>query len=191
MNRFAYKHWVRAIVIFTNIFLVSCATVSKVHPPFRNENGTLRVAQVMQLATRQEIIGLGVHYKHLLASGIKDSDLRDRSLAVGRVYCCGGPPEEGMAIWFYVPEGLTIDIGDIVEIRMGRQPSKCDPGAVNTAVQVRQKKDDVNGPCRWIPPDPKLWMRVLYCDWMEKEGWIEKGGRQKTWLKPAPAKGGH
>jgi hypothetical protein len=78
--------------------ITSCATVSKVHPPYENETGSLRLAQVLQLAYRQEILNLGVHYKYLLASGLHDSDLQEKSLGAGRVYCCGGPAEEGMAL---------------------------------------------------------------------------------------------
>jgi len=139
----------------------------------------------MQLATRQEIVTLGITYEHLLASGIKDADLRDGRLGAGRVYCCGGPNETINAIWFYVPIGVNIEVGNIVEIKMGRQPSKNEPGAVNTAVRVLYKQIS-EGPCHWVPEREGLWMRVLHCDWMEKDGWVEREGIWKTWLKPVP-----
>ena len=66
---------------FILIFAITgCATGSKVYPPYKNEAGSLRLTQVMQLASRQEIVKLGVHYKYLLASGLQDSDLRDKSI---------------------------------------------------------------------------------------------------------------
>lgn len=166
--------------------ITSCATGSKVYPPYKNEAGSLRLVQVMQLASRQEIVNLGVHYKYLLASGLQDSDLQDKRLGAGRVYCCGGPAEEGMGIWFYIPPGLEVAPGDIVEIKMGREPSGNDSGMINTATRVRQRKEASNPQCRWVPDNENLWMRVLYCDWMEAEGWIEKKGFESTWLKPAP-----
>ena len=58
-------------------------------------------------------------------------------------------------------------------------------GTINTATRVRQRKDASNPQCRWVPDNEKLWMRVLYCDWMEAEGWVEKKGFESTWLKPA------
>ena len=71
--------------------ITGCTTVSKVYPPYKNEAGSLRLVQVMQLASRQEIVNMGVHYKYLLASGLQDSDLQEKSIGAGRVYCCGGP----------------------------------------------------------------------------------------------------
>jgi len=169
--------------LFLIIGLSTCASVSKVHPPVSDEAGALRLAEVMALATRQEILTLGVHYDYFLASGIKDSDLRDGSIGAGRVYCCGGPPEQDSAIWFYIPTGVNVEPGNIVEVRMGRQPGKNDRGTVNTVVRIRYK-DISQGPCRWVPEKEGLWMRILHCDWMEEEGWIERGGLWKTWLKP-------
>ena len=184
MNRlFNYSNLFCYLVL--GFAIAGCARVSKVYPPYKNEAGSLRLTQVMQLASRQEIVKLGVHYKYLLDSGLHDSDLQDKSIGAGRVYCCGGPAEEGMGIWFYIPPGLEITPGDIVEVKMGREPSGNDSGMVNTAVRVRQRKGVSNPQCRWVPDNEKLWMRVLYCDWMEAEGWVEKKGFESTWLKPA------
>ena len=176
----------RAIcLLFVIIGLTSCATASRIYPPVPEETGALRVAEVMQFAQRQQIVSSGIHYERILASGIRDADLRDRSLAVGRVYCCGGPAETRNAPFFYIPNDVSVELGDIVEIRMGRQPDQNDPGLVNTVVRVRHK-GIAQSPCRWVPEREGLWMRVLYCDWMEKEGWVERGGMWKTWLRPVP-----
>ena len=46
----------------------SLSGVSRLHPPSEKQAGMLRVAEVMLLATREEILDLGVHYEHLLAA---------------------------------------------------------------------------------------------------------------------------
>lgn len=91
-----------------------------------------------------------------------------------------------MAMWFLVPAGMVIAVGDITEVRMGRQPSGDYPGTVNVATRVREKANDVGKSCKWMPDSPGLWGRILYCDWMKQEGWIEReGGLYWTWFKPA------
>src|SRR5262245_31018803 len=74
--------------------LTSCASHSTFHahgvPP-----RSLRMAEVVYLAPRSEILrepepGRTSLYRNLLAAGIKDSEIQDGSVAIGRVYCCGG-----------------------------------------------------------------------------------------------------
>ena len=162
----------------------SLAGSSRVYPPTKKWAGALRMTEIMALATRGEIQSLGIHYDHIIASGIRDSDLRDGSLAVGRVYCCG-PTDKGLAMWLHIPQGIEVEVGDIVEVRMGSKPRGGDTGRVNTATRVRVKKEAADKSCRWVPPDENLWRRTLYCDCMEAEGWIFRGGMYKTWMKPA------
>lgn len=176
-----------ASLFVAGMLVSSCASVSRLHPIVRENAGVVRVAQVTALANRQQIIEFGVNYDHLIASEIKDTDLRDGSVAQGRVYCCGGP---NLTIWFYILSGMDVEVGDIVEVKMGRQPEDQDRGTVNIATQVRHKREDADKHCRWDPPNERLWMRILYCDWMEKEGWVErKEGLSKTWAKPASGTG--
>lgn len=177
----------------TVLFLIIClacvtseAATSKLYPPSKDEAGALRLAQVMQIASREEILKLTTQREHLLASGLQDSDFKDGSLAVGRVFCCHPSTDEGTAIWFYVPPDKPPTQGDIVEIRMGRAATKNDPGKVNILVAIRQKKDAPESHCSWDPPKDFLWRRVLYCDWMPAEGWTLKKGAYNTWLKRAP-----
>jgi hypothetical protein len=165
---------------------VSRAGTSKLYPPSKDQAGTLRLAQVMQTATREEILKLTTQREHLLASGLQDSDFKDGSLAMGRVYCCHPSTDEGTAIWFYVPPDKPVNPGDIVEVRMGREATKKDGGKVNTLVGIRQKKDAAESHCSWDPPKNFLWRRVLYCDWMPTEGWTLVKGSHNTWLKRAP-----
>lgn len=167
----------------SSISLLSCATVSRLHAPDPDETGALRVAEVVKVATQQEIVSVR---EHLLASGMSDADLQDGGLVVGRVYCCGGNIDQSTAPWVYVPREISVEVGNIIEVKMGRQSTNNDSGAVNTIVRVRHKRIS-NSPCRWVPEQKGLWMRILYCDWMISEGWTEKSGLYKTWLKPASA----
>lgn len=176
-------------ILFVMICLacpVSKAGTLKIYPPSKDEAGALRLAQVMQTATREEILKNKTLQEHLLASGLQDSDLKDGSLAMGRVYCCHPSTDEGLAMWFYIPPDKPVNPGDIVEVRMGREATKKDPGKVNALVEIRQKKDAAESHCSWDPPKEFLWRRVLYCDWMPVEGWMHKKGGHSTWLKRAP-----
>jgi hypothetical protein len=164
---------------------VSNAGTSRLYPPKKDESGALRLAQVIQIATREEILKFTVHLQHLLASGLQDSAFQDGSLAMGRVYCCHPSTDEGTAMWFYVPPDAPVQLGDIVVIRMGRESTKKDPGTVNRVIEVREKKNAPGSRCSWDPPKDFLWRRVLYCDWMPAEGWTLKKGAYKTWLKRA------
>jgi hypothetical protein len=56
---------------------------------------------------RDSIVQSGESYQKLLASGIKDADIRDGSLAAGRIEYCGGPNESGTALTFFVPVAST------------------------------------------------------------------------------------
>jgi hypothetical protein len=143
----------------------------------------------MQLATREEILKLGEQLQHLRASGIQDSDFRDGSVAMARIYCCHLSTDEGTAIWFYTPPELQVQVGDLVVVRMGRKATKKDGGAVNLAIEVREHKDNTNSQCSWDPPDETKWRRLLYCKWMPAEGWaLKKSFLHETWWKPPDAK---
>src|SRR5262245_63836542 len=85
------------------VFLPTISHPSPLFPPSRKEADAHRVAQVVAMASREEILKLGKEYQRLIDSGIPDSALIDRSLGVGRVFCCGGLPESAgtNVIWFY------------------------------------------------------------------------------------------
>jgi hypothetical protein len=84
----------------------------------------------------------------------------------------------------YIPKGLKVDIGDIVEVRVGRSPKSGEAGLLHTVTRVVQKYKEKGEMCWWDPRDDRLWLRVLYCDWMQKEGWIKQGGTKPAWFKP-------
>jgi hypothetical protein len=173
------------IVIFSTCAMSSAAT-SRLYPPNDNETGGLRLVQVVELATRDQILKLGVNLKYLYASGVKDTDLKDGSVAMAIVYCCHLATEERTAIGFYVPPDVQVKVGDLVTVRMGRKQTKKDPGTVNVAVEVREHEDTPTPLCSWNPPNDKLWLRVLYCSWMPAEGWTHKKSfLHEAWFKPA------
>jgi len=180
----SFRMAVLAMMVGATASLSNAAT-SRLYPPSDDEAGGLRLVQVIHLGTRQEILNLTTQLQHLHDAGIKDSDFRDGSLAVARIYCCHSSTDEGTAIWFYVPPDQQVKIGDLVVVRMGRKQTKNDPGAVNMAIQVREHQDDPNPQCSWDPPDESKWRRMLYCRWMPAEGWsLKKSLLHETWFKP-------
>lgn len=171
-----------------SLILASCSTPLRIHWNFVPA-GSLRLAQVMGLANRIEVVQNKATYDAIIASGIADSEIVDGSVAVARIYCCGGmtenfSSEKGSAIVLYVPKVLTVVPGDIVEFRAGRSPEKGDVGLVNTVTRVVQRQAVEKGDCWWDPKDDRLWLRVLYCDWMPREGWVKQEGLHPAWYKP-------
>jgi hypothetical protein len=165
------------------ILLTSCATNTlNIQSDFLPE-GSLRVALVIYVATQKEIVESKPVHDALLSSGIKDSEIKDGSVVMGRVFCCGNPFSTDMML--HVPPQIGVLKGDVVEVRSGRPPGKDDSGRLNTVTRVRQKSGDGAATCGWVPPNPRLWARVIYCDWMPGEGWIEQDGINKAWFKPA------
>ena len=84
----------------------------------------------------------------------------------------------------YVPKGLNVALDDIVEVRVGRPPEKGDAGLLNIVTRIVQRYEAGKEDCWWDPKNDRLWLRVLYCDWMPREGWIEQGGLDPAWYKP-------
>ena len=166
--------------------LSGCATTDRLHAADTPE-GALRVVEVMRVASGKEIGTPGERpvYEMLQRTGLSDSDIQAGSIGGGRVFCCWRPNEKANEIYFFAPMGITVQVGEIVEVKMGRHATRADPGAVNTAIQIRQKSGVAAGTCRWDPPGEGLWSRVLYCDWMKEEGWRQQIGLYNVWYKPA------
>ena len=61
-----------------------------------------------------------------------------------------------------------------------------DGGRINTVTRVVSKRGEDPASCWWDPRNDSLWMRVPFCEWMPKEGWIKQGGTSPAWLKPGP-----
>jgi len=174
----------------TVIFLLtSCSTPMRIQsdsvPP-----GSRRLAQVAAIANRDEIVQVKELYEVIRASGVNDQDIVDGSVVMARIYCCGGLTENSSsekvnALMLYVPKELKVVLGDIVEVRAGRPPEKGDVGLLNVVTRLVQKYEASDGSCWWDPKDDRLWLRILYCEWMPKEGWVKQGGLYPAWFKPA------
>lgn len=146
---------------------------------------SLRLAQVASLIPRAQVLSAEFVVRSLQASGISEADIDDGSIAGGRVECCSGPNEQETAIIFYVPKGIKAQVGDVVEIHSGSPGDLSNPsGPVNMLTRIREKQNDFGRQCRWDPPNPELRGRLLYCDWMQAEGWtLERGQLVQYWLK--------
>jgi hypothetical protein len=146
---------------------------------------TLRLAEVQSLATRDEILDMPIVLKSLATIGVQGDKISDYMIVAGRVFCCDGPNEGEQLIWFYVPSGISVTIGDIVELRSGPELRQSDPSAAppNTVTRIVQRPYDKEKYCRWVPENEKLWTRVLYCDWMEADGWRQQSGLFNVWIK--------
>jgi hypothetical protein len=150
--------------------------------------GSLRVAQVIGIAKRADILKLEA-YKTILAAGVSDSDLVDGSILMSRIYCCGGPTQEISSEYvhrrmLYVPKHMDIGLGDFVEVRVGRPPEQGDNGRLHTVTRIVAKYGAQPEACWWDPKNDKLWLRIAYCEWMPKEGWVKQGGLNPAWYKP-------
>lgn len=165
-------------VLLALCVLHGCAGPSRLYTIEAPEH-SLRLVEVLALASRSDVQSNRYMYEPLAAAGILDAQTRDESIGAGRVYCCGGKMDEAFFHYFYIPAGIQVGVGDIVEIRCGSLP-KGGKSTVNTAVRVVQKKNDPGGSCQWEPRD-KVYGRVLYCDWMPVQGWMKYKG---TWVKP-------
>jgi hypothetical protein len=169
--------------------LAGCSPPPRIHSDFV-PSGSLRVAQVMMIAQREDILKSDA-YKSIIAAGVADSDLVDGSVAMARIYCCGGMSKELSSEFanrrmLYVPKDIKVGLGDFVEVKVGRPPKNDDKGSLNTVTRVVAKYQDKPETCWWDPRDDRLWLRVTYCDWMEKEGWHKQGGVNPAWFKSAP-----
>jgi hypothetical protein len=153
---------------------------------FGAPEGSLRLAEVVELAPKSFVQTDPGLTEPLAAAGIRDAGTRDGSIGAGRVYCCGGMTDKTDLLMFYIPAGLAVAPGDIVEMRCGREPRAGATGSVNTVTRVVQTRDDPAGACRWVPPDRQL-LRILYCDWMPKAGWVNYTGAilREMWIKPS------
>lgn len=176
----------RAIGLLALLVVVtSCAATSRLHAQHVPE-GSLRLGEVMALATRAEILENELIYETLITTVAEDAELEDGTLIAARVFCCGGANEFETMIWAYAPLKAGIEVGDIAEIRSGRRVKEGQSAKgmmPNVVTQVREKRGAASRHCVWKPEDPALWARSIYCDWMEDEGWTQQPGLWNVWIK--------
>ena len=124
----------------------------------------------------------------MAASGIAEDSLRDGSFAVGVVYCCNQKIMQNEKVVFYVPDEMSVEFGNAVEVWIGRPANsrKKDHGIYHRAVANRGSLEKETSECSWDPEDERMWMSILYCVWMKEEGWVYQSGLNKSWFKPAP-----
>lgn len=186
------SHCIPGLFLFLALLATTgCSSTLRIHSDFVPA-GSLRLAQVMVLGKRAEIVQAKPLFEAILAAGIPDSQIVDGSVVMARIFCCGGltdnlSSEKVNSLILYVPREVTVAQGDIVEVRVGRPPEKGDAGKVHFVTRVLQKYGENEEKCWWDPKDNRLWLRVLYCDWMPNEGWIKQGGTNPAWYKQAPA----
>jgi hypothetical protein len=176
----------RCVLVALSSLLVGCSAADKPGALRLNTDylppGSLRLCEVRDLAPREELLSIPGLHEPLNDAGITDDQIRDRCVAAVRIYCCGGPNQDSTMRLIYIPPSLNVQIGDIIEYRVGSpEPG----GKLNTATRILQQAGTSGGQIRWDPPDDRLWQRVLYADWMPGEGWVHQGGLNAAWYKPA------
>jgi len=152
-------------------------------------DGSLRAGEVVHVGTREQVVAGGWAYDVLLAAGIPDSEITDGSVIIVRVFCCGGDNEEATALNVYVTPDEKAGVGDIVEIWSGQMLEQGEPLGPypNTVTRVLEKGGSAQGACRWSPDNPGLHVRVIFCDWMPSEDWIQQEGLYPVWVNPVAA----
>jgi uncharacterized protein YodC (DUF2158 family) len=163
----------------TSLLLITAGCQSVI--PNQAPMNSLRLAQIVRYATRDQIIADKALHEPITKAGSDIEKVGNKSFAVGRVQCCGGANERETAIAFFIPDSLVTELGDVVEIRAG---GPRESGIINVATQVRD--GSAGSKCRWVPEDPRLWRRVLYCDGLKEQGWQQQTGLWNFWIKPTP-----
>jgi hypothetical protein len=168
------------------VTMIGCADTLQIYGTGLKESRVHQVTEVTYIASKEEVLSVKELTKALDSSGIHTGDIRNGSVVIGRVYCCGGEGtvETAVPAWVFVPPSLMVEKGDILEFKVGAGPKAAEGERINRAVKVRQKNGVNTKECRWEPDEPGLWMRVLRCRWMENEGWIEGRGLDPVWYKP-------
>jgi hypothetical protein len=174
------------LVAIVFIALISgCASKHKIHGTLGGEPGAHKVTQVMSLAPKEEIRNQSHISDRLVSAGVDLASIKNGSVVAGRIYCCGGAgtPEIVNSVFVYIPQNLNVKEGDILEFVEGQGPEGKGKSQLNVAVKVRHESGSGSGTCKWVPENPNLWLRVLYCSWMDDEGWIEGGSLTPEWYK--------
>ena len=154
--------------------------------------GALHLGQVIEAAKRDEILKMKLLYEAVRTTGIEDADIVDGTAVAARIFCCGGITKELSAevrnsLFLYVPKGLDVGLGDIVEFRVGHPAEGGSPAVMNSVTRIVQKSGKDDGKCWWDPKNDRLWQRILYCEWMPAEGWVKHDGMAPAWFKPPSA----
>ena len=183
-----FKHLSKCSCLVAIVFITlisGCASKHKLHGTLGGEPGAHKVTEIMALASKEEIRNLSIISDPLVSAGVDLASLKNGSVVAGRIYCCGGEgtPEIVNSVFVYIPQNLNVKEGDILEFVEGQGPEGKGQSQLNVAVKVRHENFSGSGTCKWVPENPNLWLRVLYCSWMDDEGWIEGGSLTPEWYK--------
>jgi hypothetical protein len=180
------RMWKQMLRLLLGVLAITLSSVALCKDKIKE--GTHRVVMVVNTPDVHEIRDL-VDGDKMAASGITEDSLRDGSFAVGVVYCCNQKIMQNEKVVFYVPDEMSVEFGDVVEVWIGRPANKKkkDDGIYHRAIAIRGSLEKEIGECRWNSEDERMWMNILVCDWMEEEGWVYQRGLNKSWFKPAPA----
>jgi hypothetical protein len=168
-----------------SVFAAGCATLPDIQTDYDAPPRSLRIAGVNYVGSRGEVVAQPDYVKLLGSAGIQEADIRDGSLIRTATHCCNGPDSLTYGIAF-VPAGIELQYGDVVEIRTARDPEAPGLERLNVVTRIRQAHDARPSHCSWMPDHEGLWLRTIYCDWMPAEGW--KGiknlyGQTTVWVK--------
>ena len=179
--------WLVAVAVVVSAS-ASCAPVNPPEP----ETAYLFLAQIGGFDTREQVLSElkkdknFARYVEKLGVGV--DDIGNKSFVIARSTCCKGPGE--WSIGAFVPANVDADIGDVVEIRHSQEEGG-EHALLNVVVAVRLKpgpNGDLTGTtCRWVPDNERLWLRNIYCEGLERDGWQEFGeGVRHEWRKLLP-----
>jgi len=154
--------------------------------------GSLHLGQVIAAGKRDQIMNMKPLYEAVKTLGVDDADIADGTVVMARIFCCGGFTKESSAevrnsLLLYVQKGMDAGLGDMVELRVGHVAEGGNPAVMNSVTRIVQKSGQDDGTCWWDPKNDRLWQRILYCEWMPKEGWIKQEGMTPAWFKPPSA----
>jgi len=174
-----------AIVALLPFMLCLPGVSAGARPHEADRPGVLRAAGVVVVATRADLLGTNFS-KRLIAIGLDESSIVDGTIVMVRLWCCHPNPEKSGPLFLYNPLRLEITPGDLVEFRIGTPADKGTPAEFLTVTRVLQRVDEITGKCRWDPPDERLWLRYVVCEWMPAEGWVkQERALYPAWYKPA------
>ena len=177
----------RAVAIVALLPLMFCLprVSAGARPSEAEQPGVLRAAGVVAVATRTDLVGTS-YARDLVARGLDEASIVDGMIVMVRMWCCRPNPEKSGALYLYNPLGLELAPGDFIEFRIGDTTDDGTLASLITVTRVLERADEITGKCRWDPPDERLWLRYVFCDWMPAEGWVKQEKKtQPIWYKAA------
>jgi hypothetical protein len=180
----------RAALSACALLIIGALYGCSVSPGKAGDYGALRAAGVVSVASRTDITEHKVLYQQLSAEGVDDAGMVDGLVIAARVLCCRPDLQNSGPVVIYNPLLLKVAPGDLIEFRVGGPSSQTHKDALNVATRVLQQADVSNGACWWEPRNDRLWMRFIYCNWMQKDGWVkQENAMNPAWYKPADNQG--